>query len=101
MSAIDNLSPQRLAELTGLVALQQIEQLGPVGIAALLAKTGTVTQLLQQPPNLNTVVGLRIKAKQQLTGFLRHPRQSRLWIDAENALAWLAAQGHSAILKTD
>ena len=101
MSAIDNLSPQRLAELTGLVALQQIEQLGPVGIAALLAKTGTVTQLLQQPPNLNTVVGLRIKAKQQLTGFLRHPRQSRLWIDAENALAWLAAQGHSVILKTD
>ena len=78
MSAIDNLSPQRLDELTGLVALQQIEQLGPVGIAGLLAKAGTVTQLLQQPPNLNTVVGLRIKAKQQLTSFLRHPRQSRL-----------------------
>ena len=101
MSAIDNLSSQRLDELTGLVALQQIEQLGPVGIAGLLAQAGTVTQLLQQPPNLNTVVGLRIKAKQQLTSFLRHPRQSRLWIDAENALAWLAAQGHSAILKTD
>jgi DNA processing protein len=101
MSAIDSPCPQRLDELTGLVALQQIEQLGPIGIAALLAKAGTVTQLLQQPPNLNTVVGLRTKAKQQLSGFLSHPRQSRLWIDAENALAWLAAQGHSVILKTD
>ena len=97
MSAIDSPCPQRLDELTGLVALQQIEQLGPIGIAALLAKAGTVTQLLQQPPNLNTVVGLRTKAKQQLSGFLSHPRQSRLWIDAENALAWLAAQGHSVI----
>lgn len=74
MSAIDSPCPQRLDELTCLV-----------------------TQLLQQPPNLNTVVGLRTKAKQQLSGFLSHPRQSRLWIDAENALAWLAAQGHSVI----
>jgi hypothetical protein len=46
MSAIDSPCPQRLDELTGLVALQQIEQLGPIGIAALLAKAGTVTQLL-------------------------------------------------------
>lgn len=101
MPVIEDLSPERHDELTGLVALQQIDQLGPMGIAALLAKTGTMTKLLHQPINLHAVLGLRAKAREQLSNFLRHPRQSRLWCNAENALAWLFAQGHSVVLKTD
>ncbi len=101
MSVIENPSSERLEELTALIALQQIEQLGPVGIAALLAHSGTASNLFRRPVNLNSVVGLRAKAREQLSVFLRHPRQNRFWKEAEQSLAWLADQGYCVVLKTD
>ena len=69
MSVIENPSSERLEELTALITLQQIEQLGPVGIAALLMHSGTASNLFRRPVNLNSVVGLRAKAREQLSVF--------------------------------
>lgn len=87
--------------LLALLALQQIDGLGAIGLNHLLASQATVSQLLEIGPNVRQLESLSASVRRRLTGFLRRPRSSVYWQIAEQTLAWLETHGGVALTKDD
>lgn len=87
--------------LLALLALQQVDGLGAVGLNHLLASQTTVLQLLELGPNARQLEFLSAPVRRRLTGFLRSPRSSVYWQIAEQTLGWLDTHGGVALTKDD
>ena len=87
--------------LLALLALQQVDGLGAVGLNHLLASQTTVLQLLELGPNARQLEFLSAPVRRRLTGIFRSPRSSVYWQIAEQTLGWLDTHGGLALTKDD
>ncbi len=87
--------------LLALLALQQIDGLGAIGLNHLLASQANVSQLLEIGPNARQLQSLSVPVRRRLTGFLRRPRSSVYWQIAEQTLGWLETHGGEVLTKDD
>jgi len=100
-SNIDDDCPYTREQLTALIALQNIDELGPVSLSLLLAKAGSIDALINGAIDPMEVVGLRPGCRQELQRFLRNPRRVKQWQLAEQSLDWLVKTGSHILVYDD
>ena len=100
-SNIDNDCPYSREQLTALIALQNIDELGPVSLSLLLAKAGSIDGLINGAIDPMEVAGLRAPCRQELQRFLRNPRGVQQWQLAEQSLDWLVQTGCHILVYDD
>ena len=97
----DDLCPYSREQITALIALQHIDELGPVNLSLLLAKAGSIEALIGGAIDPMTVRSLRQPCRRDLQNFLRNPRGVRQWQLAEKSLDWLAKTGTHVLVRDD
>ena len=93
--------PYSREQLTALIALQHIDELGPVSLSLLLAKAGSIDALIEGAIDPMEVAGLRAPCRQQLQRFLSNPRGVQQWQLAERSLDWLVQTGSHVLVRDD
>lgn len=99
--ASDELCPYSREQLTALIALQHIDELGPANVSLLLAKAGSVDALIGGAIDPQEVGSLRGASRRDLQIFLRNPQATRQWQLAEKSLDWLAETGAHLLVRDD
>lgn len=84
-----------------IIALQQVEDLGPVSLATLLSAAGSVDGLLAGDFNAMQLPGVRSKSLSQLRQLQRNPEASPHWQFALRALQWVLLSQVSLLCKDD
>ena len=97
----DDGCPYSREQLTALIALQHIDQLGPLNLSLLLEKAGSIEALIGGAIDPMEVRGLRAPSRRDLQNFLRNPRGVHQWQLAEKSLDWLAETGTHVLVRDD
>ena len=97
----DDGCPYSREQLTALIALQHIDQLGPLNLSLLLEKAGSIEALIGGAIDPMEVRGLRAPTRRDLQNFLRNPRGVHQWQLAEKSLDWLTETGTHVLVRDD